>query len=235
MSLRHRRLRPVLFATLLSMPFAGLGVTLSARAAGADPTVPSAPRVAFAVPSGSTGAQVSWKAPASDGGSSITGYTVIPFTGYRFQSQETPQVFNSTATTDTLTGLKRAKAYRFKVVAMNVVGNGAASALTSAIVIGTPAQPARPTVKKGAVKGTLIVAFKAPKSNGAPITRYTASCHPLRNSRNNTAVNGKKSPITVSGHGLTAIRSGNTYICVVRAANSRGPSVASPPSAKVKA
>ena len=217
------------------MPFAGLGVTLSARAAGADPTVPSAPRVAFAVPSGSTGAQVSWKAPASDGGSPITGYTVIPFTGYRFQSQEAAQVFNSPTTKDTLTGLKRATAYRFKVVATNAVGNGAPSALTAAIVIGTPAQPARPTVKKGAVKGTLIVSFKPVKNNGSPIVGYTASCHPVRNSRNNTVVHGSKSPITVSGHGLTTIRSGNTYVCVVRAANKRGPSVPSPVSAKVKA
>ena len=106
---------------------------------------------------------------------------------------------------------------------------------TGAIVIGTPAQPARPTVQKGATKGSLKVSFKPPKNNGAPITRYTATCTPQGNSLRHISVIGHASPIIVSGHGLTAIRAGTTYTCIVRAANSRGPSVPSPKSAKVKA
>jgi hypothetical protein len=235
MSRCRSRLQSVLLALVMAVPFAGVGATLTARAAGADPTVPGPPRNAIAAPSGSTGAKVSWNAPASDGGSPITGYTVIPYTGYRFQSQATPQVFTSPATTETLAGLAKGKAYRFKVVATNVVGSGSASALTAAIVIGTPSQPAKPTVKKGPAKGTLVVSFKAPNNNGAPITKYTASCTPVGNPRRNPTATGHKSPITVAGKGLDAIRSGNTYTCVVRAANSRGPSVASPKSAKIKA
>jgi Fibronectin type III domain len=229
----HVRVPSVLVAALMAVPFAAVGATLTARAAGADPAAPSVPRSSIAVVSGSTAATVSWKAPASDGGSPITSYTVIPYTGYRFQSQLTPQVFNAVATTETVTGLKKT-AYRFKIVATNAIGSGPATALTAAIVVGTPSQPAKPTVKKGA-KGTLNVSFKPPKDNGAPITRYTATCTPLGNSRRNTSVIGHKSPITVSGHGLTAIRPGNTYTCIVIAANSRGPSVPSPRSAKVKA
>jgi hypothetical protein len=229
----HGRVRPILVAVLMAVPFAGVGATLTARAAGADPTVPSAPRSPIAAPSGSTGARVSWKAPASDGGSAITGYTVIPYTGYRFQSQQTPQVFNSPATTETLTGLNKAKAYHFTVVATNAIGSGPASAHTATIVIGTPAQPARPTVKKVA-KGSLEVSFHPPKNNGSPITRYTASCHPVQNSRRNTTAIGHASPITLSS-GPPKLIAGNTYTCIVYAANSRGPSVASPRSAKVKA
>jgi Fibronectin type III domain len=229
----HGRMRPVLVAVLMAVPFAGVGATLTARAAGADPAAPSAPRSPIAVPSGSTGARVSWNAPASDGGSAITGYTVIPYTGYRFQAQQPPQIFNEAATTETLVGLKKATAWRFKVVATNAIGSGPGSAQTAAIVIGTPAQPARPTVKKVA-KGTLQVSFHPPKNNGAPITRYTVGCTQVTNSLRNTTATGHASPILVSGQGLMALVAGKSYTCVVRAANSRGPSVASPRSAKVK-
>jgi hypothetical protein len=68
---------------------------------------------------------VSWTAPTLDGGSPITGYIVTPYvstwTGL-------PRVFNSTATTQTVTGLTNGWPYRFRVQAINALGTGSYSA-----------------------------------------------------------------------------------------------------------
>jgi hypothetical protein len=86
-------------------------------------TVPGAPTIGIA--SGGHGqATVSWTAPAFDGGSPITGYVVTPYVVGVAQS---PQTFNSTLTTQVVTGLTNGTTYRFKVAAINAAGTGARS------------------------------------------------------------------------------------------------------------
>ena len=69
---------------------------------------------------GNGSAVVSWTAPANNG-SAITGYVVTPYIGFIAQPART---FNSTATTQTITGLTNGTTYMFKVAAKNANGTG---------------------------------------------------------------------------------------------------------------
>jgi hypothetical protein len=165
-----------------------------------------------AVPFNDHAAKVVWKAPASVG-FPITGYRVIP---YAAGVAQPARVFNSTATTQMITGLTDGTSYRFTVAARNALGYGQPSTPQSqAIVVGAPGVPSAPTVVR-VVAGQLKNTFSAPMNNGAPITSYSVTCASSNGGVTKTT-SGKASPITVTG--LTANRS---YVCRVNATNSRG-------------
>ena len=94
-------------------------------------TLPSAPTMGT-VSAGDSAAVVNWTAPASNGGSAITGYVVTPYIGGVAQ---TPQTFTSTATSQTVTGLTPGTSYTFTVAAINAAGTGPASAMSSAVTV----------------------------------------------------------------------------------------------------
>ena len=97
----------------------------AARAAQAakPATVPTAPTIGTAIV-GNQQATVSWTAPASDGGSPVTGYVVTAYVGY---TPVKTRIFISTSTTQTITGLTNGKTYRFRVRALNAIGLSAYS------------------------------------------------------------------------------------------------------------
>jgi len=187
-------------------------------------TVPGAPSGVTGALAGSGGAKVAWTAP-TDGGSAITGYRITP---YAQGVAQRPLTFNSFATTQTLTGLQNAKSYQFTVDAMNVVGHGAASGKSVAIIVGVPGSPGKPKVTKVASK-SLKVTWTAAANNGAAISQYNVTCKSSNGGVTKTK-SGKASPITVGT--LTA---GKSYTCRVTATNSRGTGAASAASAAVKA
>jgi uncharacterized protein (TIGR02145 family) len=92
-------------------------------------TIPGAPTIgpAFA---GNAQATITFTAPADNGGSSITGYTVTSVPG--------GLTATGTASPITVTGLNNGTAYTFTVTATNAIGNGAASSATNSI---TPVEP----------------------------------------------------------------------------------------------
>jgi hypothetical protein len=116
-------------------------------------------------------AVVSWSQPAFAGGSPITGYVVTPYIGY---FPLTPTTFNSTATTQVMTGLTDGETYRFRVQAINSFGSGPYSKVTNAVTPHT-SEPAPPTIILNATAGdqSATVSWTAPFTDGgSPLTGY---------------------------------------------------------------
>lgn len=95
---------------------------LEAAGGGSTPTVPGAPTIGSAT-AGNGQASVAFTAPTSNGGATITGYTVT----------STPGSLTATGSSSpiTVTGLTNGTAYTFKVKATNSVGTGAESAASN--------------------------------------------------------------------------------------------------------
>jgi titin len=115
--------------TVAAINAVGTGAQSTESNAVTPATVPGAPTIGTAS-AGSGQATVSWTAPTSDGGSPITGYVVTPYVGYAPQPSTT---FNSTATTQIVTGLTNGTSYRFRVQAINAAGTGGFSKVTNQV------------------------------------------------------------------------------------------------------
>lgn len=102
----------------------------------AIPTVPGAPTITGATATGQTTADVSFSAPASNGNSPITSYTILSSPGgiTGTLSQAGGGTFN-------VTGLTAGTTYTFTVKATNAVGNSSPSSASSSITT-TSAGPA---------------------------------------------------------------------------------------------
>jgi hypothetical protein len=187
-------------------------------------TVPGTPAVPSAVPYYDHGAKLVWPAPANNG-APILGYRIIP---YAVGVAQPAIIVSGTATTRYITGLSDGASYRFTVAARNAVGYGPPSAKSLAMIAGAPGQPGTPTAVKVA-SGSLKNTFAAPMNNGAPITSYAVTCASSNGGVAKTAT-GTASPITV-----TTLTAGKSYVCRVRATNSRGTGPLSNASAPVNA
>lgn len=86
----------------------------------ANPTIPQAPASVAATVSGTT-ATINWAAPASDGGSPITGYTVTA------SPDNASTTVGGNAYQATLPGLANATSDSYTVTATNAVGNSTTS------------------------------------------------------------------------------------------------------------
>ncbi|HLO25889.1 MAG TPA: fibronectin type III domain-containing protein, partial [Geobacteraceae bacterium] len=104
--------------------------------------VPGAPVNVTATASSNAQAKVSFSAPASDGGSAITGYTVTsnPPGGFDVNA-------GSTATTHTIVGLIDGTAYTFSVKAENAAGTGPASSPSNSMISVHPEKIMRQLLK----------------------------------------------------------------------------------------
>ncbi|WMT72491.1 Ig-like domain repeat protein [Bradyrhizobium sp. Ash2021] len=105
-------------------------------------TVPGAPTIGTAT-AGNAQAQVSFTAPASDGGAAITGYTVTSSPGGATAAGSSSPI--------TVTGLSNGTAYTFRVTATNGIGTGSASAASNSV---TPV--ASPPTATQAIASTML-------------------------------------------------------------------------------
>ena len=179
------------------------------------PTAPGAPTGVSAT-AGNAQATVSFTAPASNGGSPITGYTVTSSPGGKTAS--------GTATTLTVTGLTNGTTYTFTVTATNKIGSGPASSASNPVIPATvPGAPTNVTAAVKAGYADASVSFNLPSNGGSPITGYTATSNP-----GSFTGTGVGSPITVS-----SLNYGTAYTFTVKAANGIGNGPASGPSNSV--
>ena len=193
----------------------GSSVESSASTAITPATVPGAPAITN-VSRGNGSASVSFTAPASDGGSALTGYVVTVHPG--------GATVACTSSPCTIPGLANGTAYTFTVHAANSVGAGAESASSAAITPATaPDAPGNLTVQRG--NGSADLTFDPPTADGGnAITDYEVSTDggltwgPLPTT--GTA------PITASITGLT---NGTAYDIEVRAVNNVGHGTATGP------
>ncbi len=158
----------------------------------------------------SGGAEVTWNAPAANGGQAPTSYTVTSSPG--------GITCSSSTTWCTLTGLTNGTAYTFKVTATNGTGTGAASSASNSF---TPATlPGAPTNANAATAGShnASVSWTAPASNGgAAVLSYRVTS----SSGNHTCTTASNT-CTVSG-----LTSGQAYTFTVTATNTIGTGSAS--------
>jgi hypothetical protein len=103
--------------------------TISLTVAEASLTAPGAPTIGTAVPAEGE-ATIGWTAPASTGGSPITGYELTP---YRNGVAQPVVTLGAGVTSTTVTGLTNGLAHTFKVAAVNAVGTGPQSAASNAV------------------------------------------------------------------------------------------------------
>jgi hypothetical protein len=179
---------------------------------------PSAPRHVFVYP-GNQQIRLDWTPPESDGGSPILDYEIQYSTGFGIE-WTTVVRDPSAAQTFTLTGLTNGVIVIFRLAAVNAVGVGAFTGVTSGHTPATAPQPPEGVAAIGG-NGTATVTWMAPSSDGgAAISDYT-----VQYSVDGTSwTTFPRSPSAVTTATVTGLVNGTSYVFRVAAVNPQGAS-----------
>jgi hypothetical protein len=174
-------------------------------------SVPGAP-TGVAATAGNAQATVSWTAPASNGGSAITSYTVTSSPG-----GISVTTADGSTTSATISGLTNGTSYTLTVKATNAVGTGPASAASNAVKPATvPAAPTGVVGTRGNAQVSLT--WTAPTSNGgSAITDYKVYTY-----TGTTLVKSELTGGTALSFTVTGLVNGKAYTFRVAALNALG-------------
>jgi titin len=204
--------------TVAAQNAVGAGLESSPPVSVTPVCVPAVPLSVTAAPLCES-ASVGWNAPATDGGSPVTGYTVVLQSGIQVVATD---VLNGTARSDVFSGLTDGASYTVTVLATNALGSGVASTPVTVTPVCAPSAPLAVTAAAQCAGAT--VGWNAPATiGGTPVTAYTL----LVRSGNNLVsyvVGGGTLTDTISG-----LAGGTTYTVTVKATNAAGSSVESSP------
>jgi len=166
------------------------------------------PTIGTATATGTTTANVSFTAPASNGGAAITSYTATSNPGGRIG------ILNQAGSgTITVTGLTAGTAYTFTVTATNSVGTSAASGASNSITTySVPVNTVAPVVSGTATAGQVLTSTTGTWT-GTPTPTYA-----YRWQRAGVDISGA----TGSTYTLVSDDTGSAIRCVVTASNSAG-------------
>jgi titin len=198
----------------------GTGTASTISSSYTPATIPGAPTT-VAGTRGNAQVSLTWSAPSSSGGSTLTDYLIeyLPSGG----SWTTWSHTASTSTSATITGLTNGTSYTFRVSAINAIGTSAASTVSSAIVPATAAgAPTGVTASIGNSQVTL--SWTAPSSNGgSEISDYLIEYLPAGGSWTTWSHTASTSTSAT----ITGLTNGTSYTFRVSAINATGTSAAS--------
>ncbi|MGI0088651.1 MAG: fibronectin type III domain-containing protein, partial [Nitrosotalea sp.] len=186
-------------------------------------TSPQPPTGLAATAASSSQINLSWTAPANNGGSAITGYMIERSTDGTTWSTIQSNT-GSTATTYSDTGLTASTAYTYRVSAINSVGTSSPSSTASATTQSAATAPQSPTgLAATAGPSQVSLSWTAPSSNGgSAITNYKIY---------RSTSSGTETLLTtvgnVNSYTDTTVTNGQTYYYKVTAVNSVGESTPS--------
>ncbi|NDG67420.1 MAG: hypothetical protein EBY23_11025, partial [Actinobacteria bacterium] len=190
---------------------AGTSAESAASASAIPVTTPSAPMSVVGT-SGDSRVNLSWAAPLQNGGTEITDYEVW-YSAFSIGPFVTFPDSVSTSRNAVVTGLTNGFTYYFKVIAVNAVGLGETSAMSTGVVpAAVPGVPTSVSAERGDELAS--ISWVAPPSNGATITRYTVTSSP-----SGLTCVWASGPLRCDVLGLT---NGTSYTFTVSATNSVG-------------
>ncbi|NHC16396.1 fibronectin type III domain-containing protein, partial [Motilibacter deserti] len=183
-------------------------------------TSPAAPTGVTATPGDGT-ATVTWTAPASDGGSQITGYVITPRDpdGNALPAVEAA----ADATSAPVGSLLNGTPYTFTVVAKNAQGTGIASAPSALVTPRTvPGVPTNVYTQRG--DRTVAVHWWVPGTGGGTISKFLVRAYDADGRLAKT-----EEVLGFTDHGeVTGLTQGKAYTFTVSAVNEAGAGPASP-------
>ena len=198
--------------------------------AATAPLAPTKPGVT----GGHASVALTWTS-GGDGGSAITKWQYVKKVGSNnFETTWTDIPSSGASTTSyTVTGLTNGIAYRFKVRAVNSVGNGPASPASDAVTPAAtaPLAPTKPTVAGG--HASVALTWSSGGDGGSAITKWQYQQKADTGSYGSWMNIPGSGPATTS-HTVTGLSNDTTYQFRVRAVNAHGPGAASEASDPVR-